>query len=97
MTDVRMEHDYATERHPMTPPAAHYSTADIAAVKGCSPHAVSRMLYAARVEEDRTGLRPVWAPPLPEPRAGTRGPLRWRADREDVRVWLADPDARVWK
>ena len=74
-----------------------FTTADVAAVKDVTPHAVSRMIYAARREFDRKGAWPEWTPPAPEPREGARGPLRWRADRKDVQRWLADPSRKVWK
>lgn len=79
------------------PAPRYFTTADIAETKGVTPHAVSRMLYAARVEYDKHGTWPAWTPPAPEPRPGDRGPLRWRADRRDVRAWLADPERKVWK
>ena len=76
----------------------YFTTADIAAAKDCTPHAVSRMMWAARrYADEHDGAMPDWAVPAPEPRSGPRGPLRWRSDRRDVQRWLADPAKRVWK
>ena len=81
-------------RRPAAPGPSHYTSTDLADAKGVSVGAISRALYRARIAVAAGGPRPVGSPP--EPDEGSR-PLRWSADRPDIKRWLADDTARVWR